>query len=449
MFWLVVTSGIILPRLLHFGSTTPFRAWILGDFGSASNQDQILVKRSFPRVFRRSTLSIFGCGLATILIPLEKILNIKTPFFQKIMVMILFLDICLFTPTPGNHDYGSVNQTGIVHKGPYFNIVNVFQNGEAGGEPSNTEKYYSYDYGNVHFISLNSEAVTEVFLTNLNMKNWLIRDLQKNTQPFTVVYWHQCPYSKGSHNSDAAFEVIIRAMRENFVPILEEYNVDLVLTGHSHVFERSYLMHGHYGNSASFDSATMVVNGSSGNIDEGTPYLKFLPGEGDGSRNGTVYVVAGNGGKSEANPALNHPAFFAVDGGEGVCGSLIMDVEDNRIDMRYLRKNGTIGDYFTIIKETSTGINQNEIFQKLNVFPNPSKNEINLELFSENINKIRISLLDINGKQLGIYFDGNILKGNNTIKLDFSNLNLAPGAYFLNITDNENKQESVKIMLLE
>ena len=99
-----------------------------------------------------------------------------------------------------------------------------------------------------------------------------------------------------------------------------------------------------------------------------------MPGEGDGSRNGTVYVVAGNGGKSEPNPALNHPAFFAVDGGEGVCGSLIMDVEDNRIDMRYLRKNGTIGDYFTIIKETSTGINQNEIFQKLNVFPNPSKN---------------------------------------------------------------------------
>ena len=57
--------------------------------------------------------------------------------------------------------------------------------------------------------------------------------------------------------------------------------------------------------------------------------------------------------------------------------------------------------------------------------------------------------MDINGKQLGIYFDGNILKGNNTIKLDFSNLNLAPGTYFLNITDNENKQESVKIMLLE
>ena len=431
-----------------FGSTTPFRAWILGDFG-AENQDQILVKRSFLEYSAANPVD-FWMWLGDNTYTSGKDFEYQNSVFSSDYGYDSIFRYLPFYPTPGNHDYGSVIQgANGVHRGPYFNIVNVFQNGEAGGEPSNTEKYYSYDYGNVHFISLNSESYTEVFLTNLGMKNWLIRDLQKNTQPFTVVYWHQCPYSKGSHNSDAAWEIVIRAMRENFVPILEEYNVDLVLTGHSHVFERSYLMHGHYANSASFDSATMVVNGSSGNIDEGTPYLKFLPGEGDGSRNGTVYVVAGNGGKSEANPALNHPAFFAVDGGEGVCGSLIMDVEDNRIDMRYLRKNGTIGDYFTIIKETSTGINQNEIFQKLNVFPNPSKNEINLELFSENINKIRISLLDINGKQLGIYFDGNILKGNNTIKLDFSNLNLAPGTYFLNITDNENKQESVKIMLLE
>lgn len=431
-----------------FGSSAPFRAWILGDFGTAS-EDQILVKRSFLNYSATNPVD-FWMWLGDNTYTTGKDFEYQNTVFSSDYGYDSIFRYLPFYPTPGNHDYGSVIQGGNgVHKGPYFNIVNVFQNGEAGGEPSNTEKYYSYDYGNVHFISLNSEAVTEVFLTNLTMKNWLIRDLQKNSQPFTVVYWHQCPYSKGSHNSDAIFEINMRAMRENFVPILEEYNVDLVLCGHSHVFERSYLMHGHYANSASFDSTTMVINGTSGNFDEGTPYLKFLPGQGDGSRNGTVYVVAGNGGKSEANPALNHPAFFAVDGGEGVCGSLIMDVEGNRIDMRYLRKNGTIGDYFSIIKETSTGINQNTIFQKLNVFPNPAKNEINLEIFSAEPNNIKISLLDINGKQLGIFFDGNILKGSNSIKLNFSDLNFSPGTYFLNIANKENKQELVKIMLLE
>lgn len=430
-----------------FGAISPFRAWILGDFGAA-NQDQILVKRSFLDYSAEHPVD-FWMWLGDNTYTSGKDFEYQNTVFSKDYGYDSIFRYLPFYPTPGNHDYGSVIQgANGVHKGPYFNIVNVFQNGEAGGEPSNTEKYYSYDYGNVHFISLNSEAVSEVFLTNLNMKNWLIRDLQKNVQPFTVVYWHQCPYSKGSHNSDAAWEIFIKAMRENYVPILEEYNVDLVITGHSHVFERSYLMHGHYGNSASFDSSTMVINGTSGNFEEGTPYLKYLPGQGDGSRNGTVYVVAGNGGKSESNPPLNHPAFFAVDGGEGVCGSLIMDVENNRIDIRYLRKDGSIGDYFSIIKEMSTGIQLNEIFEKLNIFPNPSNSEINLELFSSKSNDIEISLFDLKGQYLQLLFEGQIASGNNTLKLNLSKLNYTAGTYFLNIKGANNASKMVKIILL-
>lgn len=430
-----------------FGAISPFRAWILGDFGAA-NQDQILVKRSFLDYSAEHPVD-FWMWLGDNTYTSGKDFEYQNTVFSKDYGYDSIFRYLPFYPTPGNHDYGSVIQgANGVHKGPYFNIVNVFQNGEAGGEPSNTEKYYSYDYGNVHFISLNSEAVSEVFLTNLNMKNWLIRDLQKNVQPFTVVYWHQCPYSKGSHNSDAAWEIFIKAMRENYVPILEEYNVDLVITGHSHVFERSYLMHGHYGNSASFDSSTMVINGTSGNFEEGTPYLKYLPGQGDGSRNGTVYVVAGNGGKSESNPPLNHPAFFAVDGGEGVCGSLILDVENNRIDIRYLRKDGSIGDYFSIIKEMSTGIQLNEIFEKLNIFPNPSNSEINLELFSSKSNDIEISLFDLKGQYLQLLFEGHIASGNNTLKLNLSKLNYTAGTYFLNIKGANNASKMVKIILL-
>ena len=38
-------------------------------------------------------------------------------------------------------------------------------------------------------------------------------------------------------------------MRENALPILESYGVDIVLSGHSHSYERSFLLDGHYGKS--------------------------------------------------------------------------------------------------------------------------------------------------------------------------------------------------------
>ena len=74
---------------------------------------------------------------------------------------------------------------------------------------------------------------------------------------WTIVFWHHPPYTKGSHNSDSEIELI--DMRLNFVPILEAYGVDLVLCGHSHSYERSKFIDGHYGNSRTFSDGTMVV----------------------------------------------------------------------------------------------------------------------------------------------------------------------------------------------
>jgi hypothetical protein len=41
-------------------------------------------------------------------------------------------------------------------------------------------------------------------------------------------------------------------MRENVLPILEKHSVDMVLSGHSHSYERSHLLHCHYGDSTTF-----------------------------------------------------------------------------------------------------------------------------------------------------------------------------------------------------
>ena len=83
-------------------------------------------------------------------------------------------------------------------------------------------------------------------------------------------------------------------MRQNVLPILEAGGVDLVLTGHRHSYERSFLLDGHYGASTTLTPA-MKIDGGSGRVEGTGAYRKAtLAGE------GAVYVVAGSWGKSAA-----------------------------------------------------------------------------------------------------------------------------------------------------
>ena len=67
-----------------------------------------------------------------------------------------------------------------------------------------------------------------------------------------VVMLHHPPYTKGNHDSDVKQNEI--RVREKFVPLFEAAGVDLVLSGHSHSYERSRLINGHYGLSTDFDT---------------------------------------------------------------------------------------------------------------------------------------------------------------------------------------------------
>lgn len=86
------------------------------------------------------------------------------------------------------------------------------------------------------------------------MYQWLLNDLQLNKAKWIIAIRHHPPYSKGTHNSDVEIEMV--DMRNNIVPLLERFGVDLVLTGHSHTYERSYFIHGHYGVESTFNSNT-------------------------------------------------------------------------------------------------------------------------------------------------------------------------------------------------
>jgi 3',5'-cyclic AMP phosphodiesterase CpdA len=87
------------------------------------------------------------------------------------------------------------------------------------------------------------------------MLTWLKADLEANSRDWLIAFWHSPPYTKGSHDSDNLFDNLgnMTEMRENAVRVLESYGVDLVMCGHSHIYERSYLINGHYGFSDSLE----------------------------------------------------------------------------------------------------------------------------------------------------------------------------------------------------
>jgi hypothetical protein len=231
-------------------------------------------------------------------------------------------------PTIGNHDAGGPAPY------PYFAMFTLPAAGEAGGVASGTERYYSFDYGGVHFVCLDSELSDRSPAGP--MANWLRLDLAANLKRWTIAYWHHPPYSKGSHDSDAEAQLV--EMRESFLPIIEDHGVDLVLTGHSHSYERSFLLDGHYGPSGTLTPGMIRDGGSGGGT---TPYRKD-----DGSHQGAVYAVAGSASQTGGGP-LDHPAMFiSLD----QLGSLVLDLDANRLDVRFLRETGGVGDAFTLLK---------------------------------------------------------------------------------------------------
>jgi hypothetical protein len=233
-------------------------------------------------------------------------------------------------------------------------------NGEVGGIPSKSKAYYSYDYANIHFISLDSYGIEALdkylYSPDSKQMKWLEEDLKTNKQKWTIVYWHHPPYTMGSRNSDT--ESDLKSIRQNVVPILEKYKVDLVLNGHSHVYERSQMIKGHYGLAATFNQQQHGVSTSTARYDhskDSCPYVKDskLP-----DNKGIIYVVNGvgaaNGGSQSAYP---HNAM--VYSNNVNAGSLYLEIEGNRLDAKFITEDGSIKDQFTILKD----VNQKQVLK--------------------------------------------------------------------------------------
>jgi len=324
---------------LPAGDTRPFRIWSLGDFGNGT-QNQFDVYEQYKKATANRPADLwvwmgdnaYCCGTEQDY--QNYIFNVYGPHLRSLP----------FYATPGNHDYADQNQK---FDSPYFSVFSFPQQGQAGGVPSGSKMYYSYNYGNVHFVSLDSFGLEDgkwiLYDPTSPQVRWLERDLTANKQPWTVIYFHHPPYTKTARDSD--IEEALRLIRENLTPILERYNVDLVMNGHSHTYERSYRIRDHRGLSATFDPAQHLAETTNARYD-GSPNSCPILTKGKG----TVYVVNGSGGALggaySKNP--NHPAMATTF--KTIGGSMVIDVNDNRMDAQFIAADGSIQDRFTIMK---------------------------------------------------------------------------------------------------
>jgi acid phosphatase type 7 len=127
-----------------------------------------------------------------------------------------------FYPAAGNHEYNHSSTAA-----PFRSVFSL-----PGGEDNN-QKWYSFDWGRVHFAALDTEA------SYATQAEWLDADLAASTLPWKIVYLHRPPYSNGEHGSDTS-------LRTALAPVLEKHHVQLVLAGHDHNYERVLPQNGTY-----------------------------------------------------------------------------------------------------------------------------------------------------------------------------------------------------------
>lgn len=92
------------------------------------------------------------------------------------------------------------------------------------------ERWYSLDYGNVHFVFLNTNVQAEIE----RQVPWLLDDLQNSDNTWTIAMGHHPFYSSVISKPEYDF------LRDSWLDGFEKYGVNLYFSGHNHCYERTW-----------------------------------------------------------------------------------------------------------------------------------------------------------------------------------------------------------------
>ncbi|MCY1045328.1 metallophosphoesterase [Corallococcus sp. bb12-1] len=281
------TAPVTGTRRVHFAA--------VGDFGTGGSDQKKVAAAMLthkPELFVALGDNAYASGTET-----EFQTNLFTPMAALLAQVPMFA-------TPGNHEYVT-NEAQ-----PYLDNLYLPTNNAEG-----SERYYSFDWGHVHFVSIDSNCAIGLASASkcslAAQKAFVEKDLAATTQPWKVVFFHHPSWSSGEHGSQLT-------MRRQFGPLFEKYGVDLVLTGHDHDYERS---------------KPMLGDAEAGKSERGVPYL-----------------VVGGGGATLRAFATSRPS-WSVLRDDAAHGFLDVDVVEGTLTAKLVKTDGGVLDSFSLTKE--------------------------------------------------------------------------------------------------
>lgn len=208
-------------------------------------------------------------------------------------------------PIPGNHEYKTAGGAG------YYSYFGAAAHPESKGT-------YSYDLGSWHVLAINSTACAPSVPCGPGsaMAKWIAADVAAHPAPCVMAMWHHPLWSAGAHGDYAPMAPVWNQ--------LNSYGVDMVLTGHDHLYQR-------------FKPAGAAVVGADGKLAAPLP-----------TADGMTQFVIGTGGEDNyrawqlGNPALaNSLAAYGTNPNPGVFGAVKFKLRDTGYDFSFLPAAGT------------------------------------------------------------------------------------------------------------
>jgi hypothetical protein len=195
-------------------------------------------------------------------------------------------------PTIGNHDLW--DGKGALAYGQNFYFIR--------NNPAQSKEYYSFEWGDVKFISIETYQLFENRGPHLE---WLASELASNTRAWLIVFMHVPLYSVGYHGDDPNLQSVLQ-------PIFEQYKVHLLIAGHDHLYERA------------------------------GPFKRFST---DPSYPGFFSIVTGGAGADLYPIVKTHPQTLHT---ESTHHYLKLRFSAEEIDGQVIRADGSTGETFTI-----------------------------------------------------------------------------------------------------
>jgi predicted phosphodiesterase len=264
-------NAVLESAVFHTGKAdgTPFRFAVFGDSGSGKSQEykvaQEVEEQKVDFILHTGDL-VYSKGEDE-----EYQRRVYLPYKNLLARVPLF-------PALGNHDMKTLRGQ------PWLD--NFVLPGK--------KRYYSFSYGNAFFIALDSYEI------NPTTTDWLEQELARTDQLWKFVFFHEPPFSNQVRRTGNA------ATRKLWVPLFEKYGVDMVFSGHDHL------------------------------------YTHFKP------KNSVVYIVEGAGGsKLKKHDPLANGVLFTNDDKYGFG---LVDVNGPKLVFRHVTTEGDILDSFMLTK---------------------------------------------------------------------------------------------------